>query len=245
MVLFPGCSCCGCVIPHTASTTGVEVTVEGTGTDVYWSYGMQSGNAFCDCNTTSGTYWTSQMAASYAPPSGTYSLSNIGGNTYFYGGSLVSLTIALASSCSDALRFDLSVSVCPIGTASATRPPCRDIFAVGTDAYAYGAVIQQSFTPGAYSCSVSKTTRPGSWSTPTITQCPAPGTPYAEFALSTWTRTKNLAVAANLVTSIGCGPAVFTYLPENGTDNTVYAATLKVTSIKVLFSGGGTLELLP
>jgi hypothetical protein len=250
MVLLPGCACCGCVYPLTASTTSVEVTVESTGTDVYWAYGLQSSSAFCACSA-AGDFTTRRGGAAYKPPAGVFSLSSAGSGLFFYNQQDMEISVQLSST--GATRFSLASYA--VGTRTLftnfndfCHPSVLDFGdPAGSLGRAYRCDLSQSCVTGDYSCAASRVTSLSGFPLPSVSQCPAPGSAFAEFSLATYAAPKNVAAAEashNALTG-NCSPPTRTDWSDSGTPDTVYASSFKITSIKVLYSGGApALELL-
>jgi hypothetical protein len=241
MVLLPGCVCCGCVYPLTGATTSVEVTVESTGTDVYWAYGLQSSSGLCPCR-----------AAAYKPPSGVFSLSGGFGGVFGYSQPDMEISAQLFST--GATRFSLVARA--VGTRTLFtqyQGLCHpSVLTFGDPSLslgiAYRCDLSQSCATQEYSCSALRVTGLAGFPLPSVSQCPSPESAFAEFAVATYAAPKNVAAAEashDFATS-NCSPAVRTDWSDTGSPDTVYSAAFKITSIKVLYSDGTPdLELLP
>lgn len=253
MVLLPGCVCCGCEYPLTAATTSVEVTVEATGTDVYWAYGLQSSSGLCPCGA-AGEFTTRRGAAAYKPPAGVFSLGGGFGGVFGYNQPDVNISVQLFSA--GATRFSLRADA--VGTRTLFTQFtgggafCWDsVLDFGDPSFslgrAYRCDLSQSCDTREYSCASSRITGLAGFPLPSVSQCPTAGSAFAEFALATYAAPKNVAAAEadhNFYTS-NCSTPTRTDWSDTGSPNTVYAATFKITSVKVLYSGGAPdLELI-
>lgn len=241
MVLLPGCGCCGCNFPWKSTISSVDITVQSTGTDVYWSWGANG--TLYQCAT---GYYSVGSAFSYKPPSGVYSLVAYGGARFGYESGDISILIDLAFTQQAATKFSLAVRTGAYGglsvlhTAGSSACYALASLAPGWLPFtyrfdAYECRLDQSCVTGLYSCSSSKLTYSGGWLSPSVVQTPQGDGSPAEFSLSTWTGAKNKQQAT---IPTFAGQIVFTDGPENASDNTAYSASLKVTNIVVKYNDG-------
>jgi hypothetical protein len=250
MVLLPGCVCCGCVYPLTAATYSVEVTIEATGTDVYWAYGLQNSSGLCPCST-AGNFTIRRGAAAYKPPSGVFSLGDTGGGVFYYYQQDMEIEVRLFNT--GATRFSLVSYAVGTRTLFSNYPETcwPAVLNFGNPgaslARAYKCDLSQSCDTGDYSCAASRITPLAGFPLPSVSQCPAPGSSFAEFSLATYAGPKNVSAAetAHNTTQSNCSPPTRTDWSDSGSPDTVYSTAFKITSVKVIYSGGAPpLELL-
>jgi len=217
MVLLPGCGCCGCACqyPLKYSTDSVEVVIESTGTDAFYSWASNMRD--CQCSGIVGSYYRGEGWASYKPPSGTYSLSLdgnissvfVGGSSYAsygqyaYSDGLIDLRVELVG-CSpgqNGITFRLGGETCTLSGYGATWSfNGFNTFCAGLPNYAtaprigvnpaYNFLVDFSCANNVYTSSASRRPVYGQFGygypLPSVTHNPTENARYAEFGVWTW-----------------------------------------------------------
>lgn len=218
MVILPGCVCCGCACqyPLKYSTDSVEVVIESTGTDLYYSWASNMRD--CQCSGFGGNYYRGEAWASYRPPSGTYSLSVdaggissvLVGSTYYakyarylYSDGLVNLSAELVG-CTPGETgwpFRLTGETAKLSSYGRTWSSngfntfCADLIDYSSTAQngvnpVYDFFVDYSCESNAYSSSSSRKPAYGQvglgYPLPSVNHNPTEEEKYAEFGLWTW-----------------------------------------------------------